>query len=69
MSSLLLRMLFPLTLLAATGIPVDPACASTTARGNSNCGRGEVREIAKNTKEVAVPAAGKLGRDTHPEAL
>ena len=68
MSSLVLRMLIPLTLLAATGIPVDPACASVPA-GTGNCGRGEIRDVAKHAKDTPAPAPGKYERHARMEAL
>ena len=62
MSSLLMRMLLPLTLLAATGVPSDPACASVRA-GSGGCGRSDSHEGAKLAKEASVFPPGKA---VHP---
>lgn len=62
MSSLLLRMLLPLTLLAATGVPTDPACARDRA-GSGGCGRGDTNEVAKLAKAAPVLPPGKA---VHP---
>jgi hypothetical protein len=72
MSSLLLRMLLPLTLLAATGVPSDPACASVrtgtaTSASAGGCGRGDGHEIPKLAKDSSILAPGKAVHPTRVE--
>jgi hypothetical protein len=68
MSSLLLRMLLPLALLSATGIPSDPACASESA-GSRNCGGTEASAVTKHVNAAPVVVAEKCERRVRLEAL